>query len=67
MLDAGCWSPGKFSVKKLLINTYHDHRMAMGLAPLATLSNLKIESPEVVNKSYPGFWDDMKSVGFEIK
>ena len=39
----------------------------MGLAPLATLTNLKIESPEVVNKSYPGFWDDMKSVGFEIE
>jgi 3-phosphoshikimate 1-carboxyvinyltransferase len=49
----------------ITIHTYHDHRMAMGLAPLATIMNLKIESPEVVNKSYPGFWDDMKSVGFE--
>jgi 3-phosphoshikimate 1-carboxyvinyltransferase len=46
------------------INTYHDHRMAMGFAPWATFTNLKIEAPEVVNKSYPGFWDDMKSVGF---
>jgi 3-phosphoshikimate 1-carboxyvinyltransferase len=50
---------------KLEIQTYHDHRMAMGLAPLATLMDLKIEAPEVVNKSYPTFWDDMKSVGFE--
>lgn len=66
---AGRWSlvPGKVSGEEITINTYHDHRMAMGLAPLATLTNLKIESPEVVNKSYPGFWDDMKSVGFEIK
>ena len=48
------------------INTYHDHRMAMGFAPWATLMNLKIEAPEVVNKSYPGFWEDMKSVGFNL-
>lgn len=46
------------------INTYHDHRMAMGFAPWATFTNIRIEAPEVVNKSYPGFWDDMKSVGF---
>lgn len=49
------------------INTYHDHRMAMGFAPWATQVDLKIESPEVVNKSYPGFWQDMKSVGFSIE
>jgi 3-phosphoshikimate 1-carboxyvinyltransferase len=67
--ETGCWTlaPGKVSSEEIIINTYHDHRMAMGLAPLATLTNLKIESPEVVNKSYPGFWDDMRSVGFEIK
>ena len=47
------------------INTYHDHRMAMGFAPLATLMDLKIESPEVVNKSYPSFWADMRSIGFD--
>jgi 3-phosphoshikimate 1-carboxyvinyltransferase len=40
--------------------------MAMGLAPLATLSDLVINDPVVVNKSYPGFWEDMKAVGFEI-
>jgi 3-phosphoshikimate 1-carboxyvinyltransferase len=40
--------------------------MAMGLAPLATLMNLEIRTPEVVDKSYPGFWEDMKAVGFEL-
>jgi 3-phosphoshikimate 1-carboxyvinyltransferase len=49
---------------EVTIHTYHDHRMAMGFAPWATLMNLKIEAPEVVNKSYPGFWEDMKRVGF---
>ena len=28
--------------------------------------NLEIKVPEVVDKSYPGFWKDMKSVGFEL-
>lgn len=48
--------------------TYHDHRMAMAFAPLAILQNkIKIESPEVVEKSYKSFWDDFKKMGFEIK
>ena len=51
----------------LQINTYGDHRMAMTFAPLAILSgNIIIENPEVVTKSYPGFWNDLVSVGFEI-
>ncbi len=54
----------KHQTSNLEINTYHDHRMAMGFAPWATFTNIRIEAPEVVNKSYPGFWDDMKSVGF---
>ena len=48
------------------IETYHDHRMAMGFAPWATLAKLRIEEPDVVNKSYPGFWVDMRAIGFEI-
>jgi 3-phosphoshikimate 1-carboxyvinyltransferase len=48
-------------------NTYKDHRMAMAFAPLATLMNVEIENPDVVRKSYPNFWNDMKSVGFEIQ
>lgn len=65
----GNWklTPGKFdSTTPLVFDTYHDHRMAMGLAPLATLANVSINEPTVVNKSYPGFWEDMKKVGFEI-
>ena len=47
-------------------DTYDDHRMAMAFAPLATLIDIEIQHPEVVNKSYPGFWDDMKKAGFII-
>ncbi|MTI29380.1 3-phosphoshikimate 1-carboxyvinyltransferase, partial [Xanthovirga aplysinae] len=48
----------------LKISTYEDHRMAMAFAPLATKGDIIIEEPDVVNKSYPGFWEHMKLVGF---
>jgi 3-phosphoshikimate 1-carboxyvinyltransferase len=48
------------------IATYNDHRMAMAFAPLALKTNINIENAEVVSKSYPNFWNDLKKVGFEI-
>ncbi|MFN9864274.1 MAG: 3-phosphoshikimate 1-carboxyvinyltransferase, partial [Bacteroidota bacterium] len=62
----GNWRLETLSIpaQSITIQTYHDHRMAMGFAPWATFTNIRIEAPEVVNKSYPGYWDDMKSVGF---
>ncbi len=51
----------------ILISTYQDHRMAMAFAPLAVLFPIMIENPEVVEKSYPVFWKDLKKIGFELK
>ncbi|MET0760478.1 MAG: 3-phosphoshikimate 1-carboxyvinyltransferase [Flavobacterium sp.] len=48
------------------IATYNDHRMAMAFAPLAIKVPIEIENAEVVSKSYPDFWKDLKTVGFEI-
>ncbi len=48
------------------IATYNDHRMAMAFAPLALKVPIVIENAEVVSKSYPDFWEDMKKLGFEI-
>ena len=45
--------------------TYEDHRMAMAMAPLAMLHNIVIKDPGVVIKSYPAFWSDLESLGFE--
>ena len=54
--------------KKIQIATYEDHRMAMAFAPLALLiDEVEIMEPQVVAKSYPHFWDDLKTAGFEIK
>jgi 3-phosphoshikimate 1-carboxyvinyltransferase len=50
-----------------IIETYNDHRMAMSFSPLALVYNsIKIANPEVVSKSYPRFWKDLKSVGFSV-
>ena len=49
------------------IDTYEDHRMAMAFAPLAlTLGKIEINNPEVVSKSYPGFWNDLRKAGFGV-
>ena len=55
-----------FKWSKLSLKTYNDHRMAMSFAPLAMLNPVTIENPEVVTKSYPQFWNDIKQVGFEM-
>ncbi|WP_339887684.1 3-phosphoshikimate 1-carboxyvinyltransferase [uncultured Flavobacterium sp.] len=48
------------------IDTYQDHRMAMAFAPLALKTTLVINEAEVVSKSFPTFWEDLKSIGFHI-
>ena len=59
---------GDWQSKSIGINTYHDHRMAMAFAPLAcVLPKVIIESPEVVNKSYPSYWSDLELAGFNFK
>jgi 3-phosphoshikimate 1-carboxyvinyltransferase len=48
-----------------VIDTYDDHRMAMAFAPCALkLGEIRINDPHVVSKSYPGYWEDLRSVGF---
>ncbi len=47
------------------IGTYQDHRMAMAFAPIALKTNVIIEEADVVSKSYPDFWKDLKTINFE--
>lgn len=49
------------------IDTYEDHRMALSFAPASLcIEGLRINNPQVVTKSYPHFWEDIKSAGFEV-
>ncbi|WP_166963156.1 3-phosphoshikimate 1-carboxyvinyltransferase [Yeosuana marina] len=56
------------SIKNMVsIATYNDHRMAMAFAPLALKTNIIIQHAYVVSKSFPTFWEDLKSIGFKIE
>ena len=50
-----------------VVETYHDHRMAMAFAPLAVpFGKIIVNDPMVVTKSYPGFWQDLEKSGFLV-
>jgi len=51
-----------------VIETYDDHRMAMAFAPISLCkeNGILIANPEVVSKSYPSFWNDLKKADFSV-
>ncbi|MCM1503777.1 MAG: 3-phosphoshikimate 1-carboxyvinyltransferase [Muribaculum sp.] len=56
------------SDRPVVIDTYDDHRMAMAFAPVGLyIPGIVIRDAEVVSKSYPGFWDDMRRLGYCIE
>jgi 3-phosphoshikimate 1-carboxyvinyltransferase len=56
-----------FSINNgISIETYNDHRMAMAFAPLALMTPIIINNPDVVTKSYKDFWKDLKSLKFNL-
>ena len=46
--------------KNISIATYSDHRMAMAFAPYSLIQKIEIQNPEVVEKSFPDFWEFIK-------
>lgn len=51
-----------------VIATYEDHRMAMAFAPAClVLPHILIDEPQVVSKSYPAYWDDLRKAGFNVE
>lgn len=58
---------GEFKLSESDIETYNDHRMAMSFAVLSMLGKVDIQSPEVVIKSYPEFWNHLKQAGFGVE
>jgi 3-phosphoshikimate 1-carboxyvinyltransferase len=50
---------------QLAMDSHGDHRLAMSAATLAVLSGseLSLTGPEVVSKSFPGFWRQLEAAG----
>ena len=55
-------------VKGANVHSHHDHRIAMACAVAALKANgeMIIEGAEAVNKSYPGFYEDLKMLGAAV-
>lgn len=62
------WEGGRVPVLTVpSFNVHGDHRMAMALAPAAVFyPGVKISNAEVVEKSYPGFWQALQKAGFVL-
>lgn len=53
--------------KEIIVDTYEDHRMAMAFAPMCLkVYKLAIRNPDVVNKSYPSYWSELRKAGFGL-
>ncbi|MCX7546668.1 3-phosphoshikimate 1-carboxyvinyltransferase [Xanthomarina sp. F1114] len=57
----------KVKINTVAIDTYNDHRMALSFAPLALVTSITIRDAEVVSKSFPSFWNDLKALGFQVE
>ena len=56
-----------YQPEEVTFDTYEDHRMAMAFAPLALVfDQIKIAEPQVVEKSYPDFWNHLQAQAFVI-
>jgi 3-phosphoshikimate 1-carboxyvinyltransferase len=49
------------------LSAHNDHRIAMALAVAAIYADgdVTLDRPDVVEKSYPGFWGDFGKVGMD--
>ena len=62
------WEGERCTREEGAIDTYEDHRMAMAFAPASLkISDLFINNPQVVSKSYPRYWENLQTAGFIIK
>ncbi len=58
--------PSQSFKKEVVVDTFHDHRMAMAFAPLCLRGSIIIKDAGVVSKSYTQFWEDLKCYGVGI-
>jgi 3-phosphoshikimate 1-carboxyvinyltransferase len=56
------------SLKSAVVDSHDDHRIAMAFSILGALAgNTTIDGAECVNKTFPEFWDILKSIGGRLK
>jgi 3-phosphoshikimate 1-carboxyvinyltransferase len=56
------------TLKGANIDSYNDHRIAMAFGVAGIIAgNTVIENAECVTKTYPRFWQDLKSLGGRVR
>lgn len=58
--------PADFHKPSDVLYGHNDHRIVMSLAILLTLTGGEIEGAEAISKSYPAFFDDLRTLGIEV-
>ena len=62
------WNGKQVEATSFTIDTHNDHRMAMAFVAFSALQKqIVIAQPDVVSKSYPTFWDELKQLGYNLK
>lgn len=59
--------PKEFHAPDGVLDSHNDHRIVMSLSVLLTLVGGTIENAQAVDKSFPGFFDELSSLGIEVK
>lgn len=52
---------------RALLSSHNDHRIAMALSVLCTVTGGEIDGAEAVRKSLPDYWDRLQSLGIEVE
>lgn len=55
-------------INSAVVSSHHDHRIAMAaaVAALGAKGPIEIENADAINKSYPQFYDHLRTLGIEI-
>ena len=58
--------PGKLKTPKEVFSSHNDHRIAMSMATLCTITGGTIDEAESVRKSFPTYYDVIEKLGIRI-
>ncbi|MBO4885915.1 MAG: 3-phosphoshikimate 1-carboxyvinyltransferase [Clostridia bacterium] len=59
--------PGGLHAPREALSSHNDHRVAMALSVLCTLTGGTIEGAQAVRKSLPDYWDRLRTLGVEVE
>lgn len=58
--------PGNLQKPQEVLNSHNDHRIAMTMATLCTITGGVIEGAESVKKSFPNYYEMIESLGIQV-